>query len=287
MCLLFLWYFRTDSVENMRYMFAYCSSLKNIDFSYLKVPNLEDMSFMFLECESLIYANLSDFNISEVATMEKMFYKCSSLEYINFNNSYSSRGIYMSNLIDLTYSLKNLVFCVKDDTVLNIKEIIDKTNECSIIKCEEDYNKFRKILIYNNISIESSTNCIVPNEGEEKCGNDLYYYKETHVCYRECPEEAEQDFYGKKICYKREEKPPTCTIQNLIIGENDCYSLSNLSKMYNETTEQRQLFITDLIDEFIAKKYTFAAEYVINYGMVNAKFFNETYEITTLSDKNK
>ena len=279
-------YFKTDSVENMRYMFAYCSSLKNIDFSYLKATKLEDMSFMFLECESLIYANLSNFNISEVASMEKMFYKCSSLEFINLNNSYSSRGIHMSNLIDLAYSLKNLVFCVKDDTVMNIKEIKEKTNYCSIVECREDYNKYRKILIYNNISLESSTNCIDPYEGEEKCGKDLYYFKETHFCYKECPQEAKKDYYGKKICYKKDEQPPPCTIQNLIIGENGCNSLSNLTKMYNETTEQRELLISDLIDEFIAKKYTFAAEYVVKYGMVSKKFFNETYEITTLSDKN-
>ena len=181
-----------------------------------------------------------------------------------------------------------MVFCVKDENekILNIKDIIIKTNNCSRIKCDDDYTKYRKLLVYNNVTGGISNTCQDPSTGEEKCGKGLFYFKDKYACFPGCPEEGTEDYYGKKICYKKDEQPPPCTIQKIIIGENNCFSIDNLTTVYNDTLQDRKLLIDNLKKEFIEDKDTFATEYVLKNGMINGRFFNETFEIKTLSDKN-
>ncbi len=52
-------YFNTSSAENMRYIFAYCTSLEELDLSIWDTSKVKDMSFMFKNCTSLTSVDLS------------------------------------------------------------------------------------------------------------------------------------------------------------------------------------------------------------------------------------
>ena len=64
-------------------MFAYCSSLSNINLSNFNTQNVTDMSWMFYGCKSLINLDLSNFNTQNVTKMSKMFIGCDNLSISN------------------------------------------------------------------------------------------------------------------------------------------------------------------------------------------------------------
>jgi surface protein len=280
-------YFKTENVKNMRYMFAYCTNLEYIDLAFLNTPNVIDMSFMFFECESLIYANLSNFNTSIVATIEKMFFNCSKLEYINLKNAnFLNIGI-KDDILNNT--LPNMLLCINyldDLTKINIE-----INHCLVINCTPPYYSKeinnRKILIMENESYYKMPPNCADNKIWIKENNRKYY---DYRCYPKCPKGTEEDYEDPIICLPIGVKPQKCTIQKVIIGiigQKNCTDLTDLFQVnYNETDEGRIQLITDLLNEFFTEKKTFIYEYVLDNGMVSNKFYNETYEVITLSDKN-
>ena len=69
----------TTNVTDMRYMFSWCSSLKELDLSKFNTDNVTDMFGMFDNCSSLTELDLSNFNTNNVTYMSWMFDNCSSL----------------------------------------------------------------------------------------------------------------------------------------------------------------------------------------------------------------
>ena len=278
-------YFKTDSVKNMRYMFAFCTHLKNIDLSHFNTSSVVDMSFMFLDCNSLIYANLSNFDISLVTTMEKMFYNCSALEYINLEIAKENIGVDVVNMLEGT--LFNMVFCINKDNVPKIFDLIKNKLDCYVINCSASpYNENRKTLVIgsNPIKCIDSNNCI----NEEK----KYYY--DYFCYEKCPPIiTENDYYNEFICREAGTQSLPCTIQKVIIGiegiigENNCTELKYyLKRSYNDTLKDRRQLLNDTINEFFTDNETYIFQHVLKNGMVYREFFDEKYEVRTLSDKN-
>ena len=51
--------FNSQKIENMASLFSYCSSLSNVNLTYLNTDNVQDMSFMFSGCPSLINIDFS------------------------------------------------------------------------------------------------------------------------------------------------------------------------------------------------------------------------------------
>ena len=100
--------FSTANGINTGGMFYGCSSLNNIDLTFLKGRKLSDVASMFGQCSVLKSVDLSGVNIN-ASTIAYMFTECTSLEYINLsglavNQSYSTgRAFYKCS------SLKNLV----------------------------------------------------------------------------------------------------------------------------------------------------------------------------------
>ena len=100
--------FSTANSINTGGMFYGCSSLNNIDLTFLKGRKLSDVASMFGQCSVLKSVDLSGVNIN-ASTIAYMFTDCTSLEYINLsglavNQSYSTgRAFYKCS------SLKNLV----------------------------------------------------------------------------------------------------------------------------------------------------------------------------------
>ena len=103
--------FNTNYVENMKYMFIGCSSLKELNLSYFNNNNVKNMSFMFYGCSSLKELNLSKFNTNNVKDMSSMFNGCSSLKELNLNNFNTNNVKFMSNMFQGCTSLKHRHGC--------------------------------------------------------------------------------------------------------------------------------------------------------------------------------
>ena len=78
--------FYTNNVNNMGYMFEYCSALNELDLSNFNTENVTIMSYMFNSCSKLINLDISNFNTQKVVNMTRMFHYCSSLVNLDISN---------------------------------------------------------------------------------------------------------------------------------------------------------------------------------------------------------
>ena len=74
----------------MSLMFAYCSSLKELNLSNFNTNNVTDMRLMFFGCSSLKELNLSNFNIDNVTNMHFMFSRCSDQLKLKIKSQYKN-----------------------------------------------------------------------------------------------------------------------------------------------------------------------------------------------------
>ena len=268
----FFSYFNTISVENMKYMFAYCTSLEYLDLSFWNTSNVTDMSFMFQNCSTITSVNLSNFELNKVKTMEQMFYGCSNIIYINLYISNDSEVKNIENIFNDTPI--NMIFCINQAQQIN-KRIIDEKRNCSVISCDFDYLPLRKkIIVEPHNDIEYT--CI------DLCKNieGYTYYQYSLSCYEKCP----NDTYP----YKSEGKDNTCieepirncTIQELILNLRNCSILNE----YNNTNKD----IIKLINDIQEDLHNFdiiipmALKEVFQYSL-----FDENYHFLAFSNRKK
>lgn len=75
----------TSKVTEMKYMFAYCKKLSNINFgTSFKTTSVTNMQHMFSGCEKLSNIDLSSFNFSSVKDLSYLFSECHALTTIQF-----------------------------------------------------------------------------------------------------------------------------------------------------------------------------------------------------------
>ena len=77
----------TSEVTSMLSMFAYCSSLDNIDVSRFDTSKVEDMEGMFYACSSLAELDLSSFDISQGCATSTLLKDCTSLRRLHVSPS--------------------------------------------------------------------------------------------------------------------------------------------------------------------------------------------------------
>lgn len=98
----------TGNVENMAYMFNYCTALESLDLSTLNTSRVTDVNGMFHFCSSLKNLNLNGFNTANVIDMSNMFHACyilPSLDLSSFDTSNVTDMSYMFERCDLLTSL--------------------------------------------------------------------------------------------------------------------------------------------------------------------------------------
>ena len=81
----------TENTEDMSYMFAFCSSLTNLDLSNWDVSNVTDINYMFTN-SGITNLNLSNWNTSNVTDMSGMFSGCTNLEELDLS-SFDTRNV--------------------------------------------------------------------------------------------------------------------------------------------------------------------------------------------------
>lgn len=100
-----------SNIEDMRYMFAYCNSLKSVgDLSDWDVSRVENMGWMFNYCEKLeSVGDLSKWDVSRVENMEGMFTECKKLKSVgNLSKWKVSRVNNMYGMFDYCYELESV-----------------------------------------------------------------------------------------------------------------------------------------------------------------------------------
>ena len=83
----------TENVTSMYCMFAYCSSLKEIDLSHLDTRNVETMFGMFEQDKALTTLDVNGFDVTNVTNMEMMFCGCSNLTTIYCEKNWDTGNV--------------------------------------------------------------------------------------------------------------------------------------------------------------------------------------------------
>ncbi|MBP5364687.1 MAG: BspA family leucine-rich repeat surface protein, partial [Bacteroidales bacterium] len=79
-------YLNTSEVEDMTYMFSYCTSLSTLDLSTFDTENVTSFDRMFFSCSSLSALDLSKFNTAKVTNMYSMFCECANLTKLDLSS---------------------------------------------------------------------------------------------------------------------------------------------------------------------------------------------------------
>ena len=262
--------FLTPSVRDMSYMFAYCTNLEQLDLSLFDTSEVVDMSNMFKECNTLTSVNLSSFDTSKVTTVENMFYNCSNIGYINLHNYTDKAGMNMEGILYNTP--ENTVFCIIKELAHEIYELIKK-KRCHVINCTDLTLESRKRINYTN------GECIY------NCSQNFLFEFDYH-CYEECPNDTVADEY---MCYRNFSKGDVCTIERVLLSLCDITELELYKDMEIEqfTNEIRKEFIDEIIRNFKKEKFQILFAKVLNGEIITTTIFNETYQISLLSNKNR
>ncbi len=100
--------FNTSNVQDMEWMFAYCTQLTNINLTSFNTSNVTNMEYMFYDCESLTSLDLSNFNTSNVTKMSYMFVYCHNLTSLDLSNFNTSNVTNMSYMFENCHNLTSL-----------------------------------------------------------------------------------------------------------------------------------------------------------------------------------
>ena len=264
-------YFDTPSVKDMRYMFAYCSDLEGLDLSYLNTSNVEDMSYMFKECTNLTSVNLSSFNTLKVNSMEEMFYNCYNISYINLYNTDDTNVRKLDQILFNTPIFT--VFCIDQNKAKKIYDLIKDNNGlkgCYTINCTKEAQEYRKRVDFDSDNIKCMNNC-----------SDESKYEYKSYCYSICPNGTHKE---NAMCVPTDNVRVKCSIERILL---DKCKFSELDESFNYTAVSRKILIDRILEEMTDNKLSTIVDNVLNGDIFNKTIFNETYQISALSNKNK
>ena len=124
--------FNTTSITNMSGMFTFCSSLRSINLSSFNTTNVTNMNHMFFNCSSLISIDLSSFNTINVSDMSNMFAGCSSLGAIDISSFNTANVNNMSNMFSYCSSLTSIN--LMSFNTINVKSMSGMFFNCPSLK---------------------------------------------------------------------------------------------------------------------------------------------------------
>ena len=98
----------TDKINDMSYMFYYCSNLTSLDLSNFNTENVTDMQQMFYYCSELTSLDTSNFNTKKVTNMTNIFQNCSSLTSLDISSWDVSQCTTMAGMFNGCKALTSL-----------------------------------------------------------------------------------------------------------------------------------------------------------------------------------
>ena len=133
--------FHRINITDMKFMFCFCTSLRELNLSNLITNDVTDMRYMFRGCDLLKKLNLSNFNTAKVTNMSYMFSECTSLEELNISNFNTDKVTNMSCMFYGCSSLKELN--ISNFKISYITKTFDMFKKCSSELINNFYNKIK------------------------------------------------------------------------------------------------------------------------------------------------
>jgi surface protein len=175
-----LGYLNTSSAEDLSYMFAKCSSLKEIDLSGFQTGNAKIIRGMFFDCSSLTSLDLSSFDTRNVVNMESMFYHCASLQTLDISHFDTRKVSNMLGLFSGCKSIKSLdLSSLVTDSVTSMQSLFSDCSSLSSL----DVSGFNTERVKDMYSMfEGCSSLPVLDLGSFKTG----HLKDMGNMFREC-----------------------------------------------------------------------------------------------------
>ncbi len=140
--------FNTGKVKDMSYMFYYCKQLASLDLSSFNTSNVENMDNMFQTCVKLASIDVSSFNTKKVESMKTMFYECYELTSLDLSSFETDNVENMSYLFGECFELETLVFDPKKFKTDNVQDMSYMFHYCTKLK-SLDVSKFNTANVTN------------------------------------------------------------------------------------------------------------------------------------------
>ena len=122
--------FNTSNVTDMKYMFAYCSSLTNLDLKSFNTNDVTDMACMFYYCQNLESLDVSEFVTNNVTNMRGIFDFCRTLTTIDVSNFDTSK------VTDMAYMFAYMYEVTEIKGLENFDTSSATTMECMFTACQ-------------------------------------------------------------------------------------------------------------------------------------------------------
>ena len=128
--------FKTNKLNNLKYMFEGCSSLTSIDLSFLEKSNGTAFSSgMFKNCISLKQIKFPQLNSFFLFETDEMFSGCSSLETIDLSNI---NTLSVKNMTNMFYDCSSLISL--DISKFNTRSVKNYNDIFKGIRNSSDFN---------------------------------------------------------------------------------------------------------------------------------------------------
>ena len=124
-------YLVTDSVTDMRWMFAYCSNLETLDVSRFNTDKVTGMGAMFHTCSNLTAIDVSGFNTSNVKDFTWMFLGCSSLTSLDVSKFNTGNAESLKSMFDGCSKLS--IIDVRNFDTRNVRNMYGLFSHCTAL----------------------------------------------------------------------------------------------------------------------------------------------------------
>ena len=204
--------FYNSITTNMRGTFQNCKSLLNLNLSLFYTPKAEIMWDMFKGCSGLSYLNLNKFNTERVTDMESMFEGCSSLISISLTSFNTQKVHYMNKMFKDCSKLETINF--KYISSQSLGTMSQMFYNCKNLKYLNIYNLEENYFSISQMFVGASTNftfCVKDYLKIPLIFNELYHIENTQMdCSRNCYGYNRFKIPKSKICCLNYEYNGTC-----------------------------------------------------------------------------
>ena len=147
----------TRNIEDMSFMFEFCSALSSLDVSNFDTSKVTNMGGMFQGCKSLTSLDVSNFDTSKVTNMGGMFEFLDSLQSLNISNFDTRKVIQITGMYGFISSNSLLTLDMSGDNfilenVKNFGRYIASTPKLRTLKMGKNFFKMHESITSLSLS---------------------------------------------------------------------------------------------------------------------------------------
>ena len=133
-------YLNSIDSNSMFSMFGNCNDLQHIIMKNLNTSKITDMNSMFMSCNSILDLDLTHFDTSNVTNMYSMFLNCKKLKVLDLSNFDTSKVTDMERMFDGCSNLEELKLNnFSTDNVIDSDNMFNKCDSLNEITCKQEF----------------------------------------------------------------------------------------------------------------------------------------------------